>query len=167
MSAIDVAKSGKSAFEIEIAKLKENNKTLHEKLQRAYKALALSRAYPLLKAGEGYEYDSDEEDLVESSNKHKSNDFSGRNGKKNGKKSKLSEQEQLDELFDSDEDKMERLHGKWSVQPKSHTAFSPLICVLLCSDAEKLTQTFNFIFHSHFNCKKSLIYCVLPLMDNN
>jgi hypothetical protein len=96
MSAIEVAASNKNPLEIQVEKLKENNEILQKKLDKVNKALAISRAYPLYNMGSGMSnVDSDDEQM-----------------NNNGiKKPKLNEQEQLDELFDSEEDREELENG--------------------------------------------------------
>ena len=95
MSAIDIATSGKSPMQIQLEKFKETNLLLQSKLEKANRALANQRAYPLYTSGQGL----------------KMEDMMGE-----GESNKVGEAEFLEQLFDSDEDKEEISSGRMSLE---------------------------------------------------
>ena len=95
MSAIDIATSGKSPMQIQLEKFKETNLLLQSKLEKANRALANQRAYPLYTSGQGLKM----EDMVGE-----------------GESNKVGEAEFLEQLFDSDEDKEEISSGRMSLE---------------------------------------------------
>jgi len=92
MSAVDVANSGKPPLQIQLEKVKELNDTLQCKLDKANKALANQRAYPLYTSGQGLKMEDMTGEVQDST--------------------KIGEQAFLDQLFDSDDDKAELASGK-------------------------------------------------------